>query len=427
MKSLSLAILTTVALPACGRLGMGTGDDDGTPDAVAPAADAGPSLPDGAPAPARWRVTLVAPPAGDAVVMPLGMDAETGDVVGYAGPEPWSPLSRPVRVIGGIATVLDVPDANYGFAWGASAEVTAGEYGWHGATWTAGERAQLPAPLGYNSSSAHAVDDTGLVVGSWADYDDPIPPNPTGPRPCTWRDGVVAPLPTFDAQHIVGAAWAAHRSGGIAGALVSPSGYVAVRWASPTAAPVVIGPIPGATLTEARGINANGDVVGRVSLGSTSRAFVARTGAEPVVLPTLPGGYAESYGIDDAGRVVGAASNGDGTAHAVIWIDDARRRSQRPRRQPARRGEPSLVRDRHRRARPHRRRGHDGRRRLLHRAPRSDLIGITAGRTARCRPSDPQAPRTARRTRPARRCARRRLRRRPASPRARRSPRARGR
>jgi hypothetical protein len=299
---------------------MNMGGDD-APDAPPSAPDA-PSTPDAPSAPARWTVTIVSPPAGDAVMLPMGIDPASGDVVGAAGPEAWSPSSRPVRVADGVATVLAVPDANYGFSWGANATASVGEYGWHPMIWTATDRTELPVPYGYNSGSAHAIDSSGLAVGSWADYDDPIPPNPIGPRPCTWRDGIVTPLPTLDAQHIVGAAWAADSSGGIAGALASANGYVAVRWASPAAAPEVLGPVPGATLTEARGVNATGDVVGRVTLNNDGRAFIARVGADPVVLPTLTGLWAEALDVDNAGRVVGMANAGPGVGHAVIWIDD---------------------------------------------------------------------------------------------------------
>jgi probable HAF family extracellular repeat protein len=322
-----MARWTCFAVPivvACG--GGGTGTTDAPPGTDAPPTiDGVPPAIDARPFPASWSVTIVAPPAGDTVLLPLGIDAATGDVVGYTGPEAWTPLARPVRVTGTTVAVLDVPDANYGFAWGAASTISTGEYGWQPMAWEAGVRTPLPVPAGWFSGSAHAANDGGLVVGSWADYDDALPPNPIGPRPCTWTNGAVTPLELLDPDHPIGAAWAVNATGVIAGSLSTASGVVAVRWPASTAAPVALA-IPNATLAEARAINAAGDVAGRASLaGGVTHAFVAIGAGATALLPFLAGGesYAEGFDLDAGGNVVGTASAGGGEAHAVVWTDGA--------------------------------------------------------------------------------------------------------
>jgi probable HAF family extracellular repeat protein len=326
-----VAFLFVAGIGGCG--GSPSGDDDAaTGDAATADASAAAAGPDGSPPdapaePTRWTATIVAPPRGAVVLLPLGMDFVTGAVSGYTGPEAWGPQSSPVRVsASGEVEVLAVPEANYGFAWGAGETSTAGEHAWQPSLWTGDERMPLPVPLGFGSGSAHAVNAAGLVVGSFADYDDPLPPEPIGPRPCVWIDGDVAPLATFDGDPATGAAWAVSADGVIAGSLSTPGAIVAVRWPSAAAQPVAVEPIDGAYLAEARAINGAGDVAGRASLEGETRAFVDRADAGgTTLLPFLAGGasYAEAFDLDEVGHVVGTANAGDGVAHAVLWRDGA--------------------------------------------------------------------------------------------------------
>jgi hypothetical protein len=319
--------ITVIALVLAGCGGSPTGDEDAA--SVDAAADgrsvdgsvADAEAADAAPRTTRWTVTIVEPPRGAVVILPTGMDHMTGAIAGYVGPGAWEPQSRPVRVsVSGEVEVLEVPEANYGFAWGAGAASTVGEHAWQPHVWDEGGRTPLPVPEGFNSGSAHAVAG-GVIVGSWADYDDPLPPEPVGPRPCAWIEGEVVALPTFDGETGVGAGWAVNADGVIAGSLSDQGGVRAVRWATSDAPPVAIGPFAGAYLAEARAINGAGDVAGRVSLPEENRAFFDDAGDDdPVLLPFLPGGnpYAEALDLDETGDVVGTASAGD-EARAVLW------------------------------------------------------------------------------------------------------------
>lgn len=303
--------------------------------------DLGPAGPDGgadarasdAGEPTRWRVTIVPPLAPDVFVVPLGMSASTGRIVGYGGPGAWDPRSRPYAIDrNGVPEALAVPEPSDGFAWGAGSPLIVGEHAWQPTLWYGEQRVTLPVPDGWSSGRARAVSDAGLVAGSYGDRDDALPPEPVGPRPCAWDTAVatdVIALAPLDDAHAIGAALAVNDAGVLAGWAGSADGARAVRWASTTAPPVAIA-IAGATQAEARAISPGGDVVGRATLpgdgggDATSRAFLdPADGAGAVLLPTLPGGavHAEAFDVDAAGHVVGTAAAPDGTAHAVLWRD----------------------------------------------------------------------------------------------------------
>jgi probable HAF family extracellular repeat protein len=307
-------------LAACGADEVVPGEPDATPGIDA--------IPIDANEPSRWRVTIVPPLAPDVFMVPLGMSYTTGKIAGYGGGGAWDPVSRPIQVgRNAFAEALTVPEPNYGFAWGAGSPLIVGEHAWQPQLWYGDQRVPLPVPEGWFSGSAHAVNDAGLVVGSWADYDDALPPNPVGPRACAWNVPVstdVIVLPPLDEAAALGAAFAVNEAGVIAGWAASATGVHAVRWPSVASAPVPIA-IEGATLAEARAISPGGDVVGRASFaGGVSRAWIDRAGGDGVeLLPTLPDApaYAEAFDVDDVGHVVGTAAAGDGEAHAVVWFD----------------------------------------------------------------------------------------------------------
>jgi uncharacterized membrane protein len=255
---------------------------------------------------------------------------ESGVIVGYGGPEAFSPFSVPIRVEpSGELAVLGIDEPNYGFAHGIddAGSSIVGEYAWRPHLWTGDARAALPVPGGYFSGVARDVSEGGVIVGTFADYDDPLPPNPVGPRPCFWpsADGPAVRMRVLMRPYPTGLALAINGRGQVAGSVSSRRGFVAVRWNSPRSRPVDLGHLPEAILSEARGINVAGDVAGRSGFADgTSRAFIGKAGERGLrALPSLPADfeYAEAFDLDDSGNAVGFSRVGEGIIHAVVWVN----------------------------------------------------------------------------------------------------------
>lgn len=283
------------------------------------ASDAGPTL---------WEVHLVTQLPKKPFSVPLGMN-ESGQAVGYAGDEAWSPFSEPVRVDPPATLVqLSTPSPNYGFARDIvdDGSVIVGEYEFQGSVWTNGTRSTLKPVPGWFSTSGWGINESGLVVGTFADHDDALPPNPVGPQPCYWPNVTADPvkLGTLDGE-LNGAAYAVNDSGAIAGVSASNDGFVATRWASPTAAPENLGHVAGAVLSEARGISSNGILAGRSGFDNgTGKAFWLPVGATQLAaLPNLPNAtqeYAEAFDVNASGLVVGTSTNAaPQEVHATGW------------------------------------------------------------------------------------------------------------
>jgi probable HAF family extracellular repeat protein len=315
---------------AAGDSGAGSDATDAASEAPADV-DAGVEAEADAPGPALYEVHLVQQLAGMPFSAPLGMN-ESGQVVGYAGDEAFSPFSEPVRVDPpATLTKLTTPSPNYGFARGIvdDGSLIVGEYEFQGAYWQSGAKQTLAAMPGFFSTAAWDVNESGLVVGTFADHDDPLPPNPVGPRPCYWSTVTSDPasLQTLDGEPN-GIAFAVNDSGAIAGTSGSSKGFVAVRWPSASAAPEDLGHVAGAVLTEARAISSNGNLAGRSGFqDGTGRAFWLPAGTTTLVaLPNLANPaieYAEAFGVNASGLVVGTATTPEQTVHAVGWLNGA--------------------------------------------------------------------------------------------------------
>lgn len=281
---------------------------------------------------ALYEVRLVAPTDALPFTAPLRMNGR-GIVVGYGGPEAFSPFSVPVRVgPDGALAILGSDEPNFGFAHGldSTGDAVVGEYGFRPQVWAGDRRVPLAVPDGFFSGVARAVGGDGLIVGTFADYDDLLPPNPIGPRPCSWPGGAagpVEPMRVLYRPNPTGLAFDVNSRGQVAGTLASRNGYVAVRWNSPRTHPRNLGHLPGAILTEARAINERGDVAGRSGFADgRGRAFIGRAGARALEpLPSLPADfeYAEAFDLDDSGNVVGLSRVGEGVVHAVLWSGGA--------------------------------------------------------------------------------------------------------
>jgi probable HAF family extracellular repeat protein len=320
MRFRDAGLLAAVTLAfACG----GDDHDSGAMSDAAPRSDAAPS-PDAAAPPSRFELVWIANLAGQPFATPLAMN-EARVVTGYAGEDPWGVFSRAITITDGTATeLLTGEPPSFGIGIDDAGRVV-GESQRQATLWDEAGAHLLDVPAGFFSASAHASRAGGVIVGSYADQDDAVP---VGPRHAYWtdRDAPAMPLLGIDGS-VIGSAWAINDKGQIAGVSGGSEGvFYAVRWDSPSAAPVQIGPLPGAFNSEARGINAAGDVVGRSSSDTSTHAFVHHAATNALValpqLPTAALSFAEAYDINDAGWIVGVANAGDGVVHGVLWIDE---------------------------------------------------------------------------------------------------------
>lgn len=281
------------------------------------------------PAAERFRVSLVLSTAGEPALVPVAI-ADTGAIAGYQADDEWGFDAVAVRVESGQVTALSASLQLRSFAMAVSAQgsIVVGEHGWQPHAWTAAGGNVLSVPTDYFSGRALAVNASGRIVGSWADYDDPIPPNPVGPRPCTWAsvNSYVQPLATVDANHPLGSAFDINAAGVIIGTVETDAGFAAARWSNAGAAVETFAHLPGGQLSEARAVNNVGEIVGRTGVPSEpigeSRAFVLRAGSTTLErLPSLtaPSPYAEALDINDAGTIVGHSANANQERHAVMW------------------------------------------------------------------------------------------------------------
>lgn len=107
------------------------------------------------------------------------------------------------------------------------------------------------------------------------------------------------------------------------------SGYPPVGWSTAVlwrfGVPIDLNSLvtggPPLELISASGINAGGDIIGTGSPGNAYRAYRLRQGIVTDLGTLMPGGTgsAEPTAIDEAGRVVGAASAPGGQYHAFLW------------------------------------------------------------------------------------------------------------
>lgn len=306
--------------------------DDTGGETSSDTADETSDVPDPGPLDPMYTLVILEPlvidEASKVFSAPLGIDAQ-GVITGYAAVEAWGPDARAISVTSaGVVTVLPVAEVQSGYAYASSGgALVVGTNRFQPTAWVGGVEATMKVPDGWFSGSAQGVNTSGLVVGSWADSDDALPPNPVGPRPCTWATATAAaaPLATIEGADPLGIAFDVNDDGVIAGTLATvASGFLAVRWADADAEPVVV-TLAGATLAEAKAINARGDVAGRATLAdNTSRAFRALAGEDGILLPPLVAAepYAEGFDLDDTGRVVGASRFSEGVLHGTIWGED---------------------------------------------------------------------------------------------------------
>lgn len=80
---------------------------------------------------------------------------------------------------------------------------------------------------------------------------------------------------------------------------------------------------PGATFTGAAGITPDGDIAGRCTIGGVSHGFLLKRGRQPrytvTDLGTLGGNLSFAYGVSNSGVVAGSAALPNGDQHPFLW------------------------------------------------------------------------------------------------------------
>jgi probable HAF family extracellular repeat protein len=168
----------------------------------------------------------------------------------------------------------------------------------HSFRWRDGRMRDLGAPAG-GFARAYDVNEHGLVVGEVSV--DGMNSVPTG-----WRHGAAHRL-----SDTFGVASAVNDRGQAAGFFYGGGSF---RWSRDGV--VDLGTLPGATVTQAQGINNGGQVVGYTDFD----AFLWQSG-RMTALPGLAGSTSGAADINNRGQIVGySATTSDGlNQHAVLW------------------------------------------------------------------------------------------------------------
>ncbi len=264
-------------------------------------------------APPRYQMTVLPSVPGQASVFPRAMN-EAGDIVAAAGPESWDGHVPLLYAAGGM-TLLPTPpgylnntplDLN-------ETGLVVGSLIYAAFYWQGAGGDYLPGSGMY--MQANGVNAAGQIVGSLS-WDKP------GSYPVYWPN-TQSPMQFLQglSQSGIGSANAINDAGQIAGS----AGGVAVRWAHASAAPTVIGHLPGASGGEALAINSAGDLAGSSSyppsFSYTKAMFYDEATGQVVGLGTLGGNYSVALSINDAQAVVGASgeSEHDGL-RGFLWL-----------------------------------------------------------------------------------------------------------
>lgn len=174
---------------------------------------------------------------------------------------------------------------------------------------------------------AHDINNAGTIVG--------ISSNGVASRPTQWVGGVARDLGTLDGQTTSsGRAWGISESGLVVGhSARSGSSSQATLWNWPQAGgqPIRLGSLQSTSFSEAFAVNDDGVAVGAAVKGSTAsgtsirRAVVWRPHDDHYhiyELGSLGMTFSEAKDINDAGQIVGFATNISGSPQAAfLWND----------------------------------------------------------------------------------------------------------
>ena len=175
--------------------------------------------------------------------------------------------------------------------------------------------------LGGDRNFANDISDTGFVTGNSRKS------GGTQLFPYVWQNGVVEEIPILPDVPTFGRGFGVNNAGVVAGESGNgPS--KAFRYDSTTDVIVDLGSLPGGSGGVANDINNAGRIVGAASNGQSVRAFYSdgASGGPLIDLGTPLGtddSFGRAYGISGNGIVAGAARNAaDTTSEPTLWLDD---------------------------------------------------------------------------------------------------------
>ncbi len=224
--------------------------------------------------PCVWRngipAKLPLPPGTTQSYAALAIDS-AGAIVGYATDDDKIISTACLWLDGEISTFAKPAGvtSNEAYGYGRAGRVVGSYYdstGIHAVQWYLGTPFPLAVPAGITDSGAYCGNGSGLVIGIYG--------SPT--RPCTWLNGVFAPLPLPEAN---------------------------------------------ATTASPRKVNASGLIVGGYSLPNNTSYGCTWAAGQPSKLPPVAG-FANSaaFDVNDAGLIVGTSSDaGFHVSRATIW------------------------------------------------------------------------------------------------------------
>ncbi len=175
--------------------------------------------------------------------------------------------------------------------------------------------------LGGDRNFANDISETGFVTGNSRK------PGGTQLFPYVWQAGVVEEIPILPDVPTFGRGFGVNNDGVVAGESGNgPS--KAFLYDSTTDVLVDLGGLPGGAGGVANDINDAGVIVGAASNGQRVRAFVSdgTPGGPLVDLDTplgTPDSFARAYGISPSGVIAGVARNASDTAsEPTLWLED---------------------------------------------------------------------------------------------------------
>ena len=117
-------------------------------------------------------------------------------------------------------------------------------------------------------------------------------------------------------EHTDSAALAINAHGDLAGYQQVSGTTLSFRYTEGVGVTAAIHPPQDGLYAIATGINANGDIVGYTNVNGFARAWIARPGGDPALLPTLGGDYGYACGVNDEGQITGWSATPDSNQHA---------------------------------------------------------------------------------------------------------------